>query len=373
MEYWDIYDENKQPTGRTMKRNDWHMAPGDFHLTVLGAVRRADGRILITRRKLDKEWAPGAWEIPGGGVRAGETSYDAILREIREETGLDVSAAPYRLALTYQRVNPQEQNNYFVDVYVFDQDFFDFDVTVQADEVEGFMAASIAEIDELGRMDQFMHYTSIKSVFEACRRQDDDHRRRVLQALTSPKGSAGCDLHIPDDLQTRARSLCARYNRTGPEDEEERRQILVDLFGQGADKVIIEPDFRCDYGFNIHFHGFAFLNYNVSILDTAPVEIGAGVFVAPGAVLSCAGHAIDSSQRVHGIGLNRPVTIGDNVWIGANVTVCPGVTIGRDSVIGAGSVVTRDIPAGVVAFGNPCRVVRQVTEADRIPKEDILF
>ena len=91
MELWDIYDENKQPTGRTMKRNDWHMKPGEFHLTVLGVLQRPDGKYLITRRKLDKEWAPGWWEVPGGGVRAGEDGADAVKREILEETGIAVS------------------------------------------------------------------------------------------------------------------------------------------------------------------------------------------------------------------------------------------------------------------------------------------
>ena len=87
MEQWDIYDENKQKTGRTMNRNDWNMQPGDFHLTVLGVLRRPDGTYLITRRRMDKEWAPGCWEVPGGGVRAGESAEDAVKREILEETG----------------------------------------------------------------------------------------------------------------------------------------------------------------------------------------------------------------------------------------------------------------------------------------------
>ena len=93
MEQWDIYDENKQKTGRTMNRNDWHMKPDEFHLTVLGVLQRPDGKYLITRRKLDKEWAPGWWEVPGGGVRAGEDGADAVKREILEETGIDVTGA----------------------------------------------------------------------------------------------------------------------------------------------------------------------------------------------------------------------------------------------------------------------------------------
>ena len=86
MEYWDIYDEKKQKTGRTMKRNDWNMKPDEYHLTVLGVLKRPDGRYLITQRKLDKEWGAGWWEVPGGGVNVGEDSRDAVIREIREET-----------------------------------------------------------------------------------------------------------------------------------------------------------------------------------------------------------------------------------------------------------------------------------------------
>ena len=102
------------------------------------------------------------------------------------------------------------------------------------------------------------------------------------------------------------------------------------------------------------------------ILDTSPVYIGANVFIAPGVCLACAGHAILPMQRADGIGTSKPITIKDDVWIGANVTVCGGVTIGNGSIIGAGSVVNKDIPAGVIAVGNPCRVLREITEKDII-------
>ncbi|MDY2670997.1 MAG: NUDIX hydrolase [Anaerovoracaceae bacterium] len=165
MEYWDIYDKNKQKTGRKMKRNDWHMAPGDYHLTVLGAVQRPDGSYLITKRREDKEWAPGSWEIPGGGVTAGEESAEAVAREIREETGIDVSDAEGGLVFTYERVNPEEQNNYFVDVYRFVLDFDESDVRVQDSEVAGFKFADAEEIKKLGEEGKFLHYSSIKQIF----------------------------------------------------------------------------------------------------------------------------------------------------------------------------------------------------------------
>lgn len=166
MELWDIYDENKQRTGRTMKRNDWNMQAGDFHLTVLGVLQRPDGKFLITRRREDKEWAPGHWEVPGGGVNAGEDSVDAARREVLEETGIDVSGADGGYAFTYKRVNPEEKNNYFVDIYKFVMDFDESDVKVQEREVGGFAIADAEEIKAIAAEGKFLHYDSIKKVFE---------------------------------------------------------------------------------------------------------------------------------------------------------------------------------------------------------------
>lgn len=166
MEFWDIYDENKKITGRVMKRNDWNMQPGDFHLTVLGVVQRPDQKYLITRRKLDKEWAPGWWEIPGGGVRAGESSIDAVYREIKEETGIDVQGLEPQKIYTYKRVNPEEKNNYFVDVYKFVKDFDESDVTAQEEETSGYAVASLDEIKKYADEGIFLHFDSIRTIFE---------------------------------------------------------------------------------------------------------------------------------------------------------------------------------------------------------------
>ena len=165
-EYWDIYDRDKRPTGRLMKRNDWILRDDEYHLSVLGAVRRPDGKYLITRRIMTKHWAPGWWEIPGGGVRAGETSLEACIREVREETGLDVSGCPVRLMLTYHRENPGTGDNYFVDVYRFEKDFSEEDIRLQPEETTGFMAASPSEISELAGQGIFLHYQSIRKIFE---------------------------------------------------------------------------------------------------------------------------------------------------------------------------------------------------------------
>lgn|SRR5574344_1186849 len=170
-----------------------------------------------------------------------------------------------------------------------------------------------------------------------------------------------------DLLQAKAKQLCYEFNNTKPDEKEKSMQIIKELFGTCNCDIAIEKTFRCDYGFNIHLKGFALINYNCTILDTSPVNIGSGVFIAPNVCLTCINHAIVPEQRVYeGIEVSKPINIEDNVWIGANCTVCGGVTIGEGSVIGAGSVVCKDIPSGVVAVGNPCKVLRKITEKDRL-------
>ncbi len=167
MEYWDIYDKNKQLTGRTMKRNDWILKDDEYHLSVLGIVVRPDGRFLITKRIETKHWAPLWWEVPGGGVRAGESSEDAVIREVKEETGLDVEADKRELMLTYHRENPGSGDNYFVDVYRIVKDFTPEEVHIQVDEAVDFQLAELSVIEELAGQGIFLHYDSIRSVLEA--------------------------------------------------------------------------------------------------------------------------------------------------------------------------------------------------------------
>ena len=188
----------------------------------------------------------------------------------------------------------------------------------------------------------------------------------ALDLMRSDAPYAVSYLDMPNDLQLRAQRLCWRFNQLDPEGTEAQAEILAELFGTWHPRVVVKPTFHCDYGFNIHFHGFALVNYNCTFLDTSSINIGAGTFIAPGCTLACAGHAVHPEQRAAGIQTSAPITIGDNVWLGANVTVCGGVTIGDGSVIGAGSVVTRDIPAGVIAAGVPCRVLRPIDERDRV-------
>lgn len=165
MELWDIYDRNKKRTGRTMERNHWTLADDEYHLTVLGAVCTPDNRYLITRRVMTKAWAPGAWEVSGGGCRAGETSEQAIRREILEETGLDVKGASGGLVFTYHRENPGQGDNYFADVYRFVLDFSPEDVKIQKEEVLDWKLATAEEIAKIAKEGEFLHYDSIRRIF----------------------------------------------------------------------------------------------------------------------------------------------------------------------------------------------------------------
>ena len=171
------------------------------------------------------------------------------------------------------------------------------------------------------------------------------------------------------ELQLKAKRLTYAYNNTSPDEVEKRREILNELLQSDNDRVFIEPPFHCDYGYNIHFGGFAFINYNCTILDTAPVYIGADTFIAPGVCIACAGHGVHPSERMV-LETAKPIHIGNKVWIGANAVILPGVHIGDGTVIGAGSVVNKDIPANVIAAGNPCKVIREINEDDIVGMED---
>ena len=195
---------------------------------------------------------------------------------------------------------------------------------------------------------------------------------KLDELMNDPHGYTSAYGAIPSALQRKAKLLCAKYNQTSVDDGDQRRSILNELLGTCHPLTFIEPSFHCDYGFNIHTHGLTIINYNVVILDTSRVDLGENCFIAPGCVLACSGHALDPSQRGDGISTSKPITIGKNVWIGANCTICPGVTIGDNTVIGAGSVVTKSISKGVVAVGNPARVLRPINANDRIPLQRII-
>lgn len=157
----------------------------------------------------------------------------------------------------------------------------------------------------------------------------------------------------------RARGLCWALNATGEADKDERRRILVELFGAGGDTVWMQPPFFCDYGSNIRLGERVFFNFNCVVLDVCGVSIGDYTLFGPAVQIYTALHPLDAEAR-RGKELGKPVEIGSDVWVGGGAIICPGVSIGSRAVIGAGSVVTRDIPQGVFAAGNPCRVIRAV-------------
>ncbi len=160
------------------------------------------------------------------------------------------------------------------------------------------------------------------------------------------------------------RRLVQRLNRLDTDDFGGIAEAVKALLGT-SDGAFINPPFYCDYGTHIHVGKNFFANYNCTIIDVAPVTIGDNCQLAPGVAIYTAGHPVHPATRNTGYEYGKPVTIGDNVWVGGNTVILPGVTIGSNTVIGAGSVVTHDIPDWVVAAGNPCKVVRQITEDDR--------
>ena len=163
----------------------------------------------------------------------------------------------------------------------------------------------------------------------------------------------------------RAKEIVFRYNSLQPSMIEERNELLRSLFGSVKGNFFIEPPFRCDYGCNIEIGENFYANYNLVILDCAKVTIGDNVLIGPNVGIYTAGHPLHFELRNEEWEFACPITIEDNVWIGGNVVLNPGVTVGRNSVVGSGSVVTKDIPANVVAAGNPCRVIREITDADK--------
>lgn len=168
-----------------------------------------------------------------------------------------------------------------------------------------------------------------------------------------------------EEERTQAKVKIREYNFSHPEEGEKREKILRDLLGSTGPNVYMEPPIYCDYGYNIEVGDWFYSNYNCTILDICKVKIGSCVMFAPNVSIYTAGHPIHHEPRNAGYEYGAPVTIGDNVWVGGNVVINPGVTIGNNVVIGSGSVVTKDIPDNVIAVGNPCKVIKEITEEDK--------
>lgn len=175
---------------------------------------------------------------------------------------------------------------------------------------------------------------------------------------------ANNDPEIGED-HLKAMDLCFEANHLPPRQVEKRHDIFRKLLAETPEKFYIEPPFLCGFGYNIKIGNNFYANHNCVILDNASVSFGDNVFIAPDCGFYTAGHPFDIEQRNSGLEYAFPIQIGNNVWIGGHTVVLPGVTIGDGTVIGAGSVVTKNIPSGVLAAGNPCRVIRKLTPADK--------
>ena len=192
-----------------------------------------------------------------------------------------------------------------------------------------------------------------------------------IESKTEKQKMLDGDLYLAGDPELvndrfRARQILRKYNGLSEIDLnnedlfEQRSSILKELFGNTGDWIWIEPPFYCDYGYNIHLADMVYMNFNCIILDPNTVHIGERTMFGPSVQIITADHPLDAEKRVSGPELAAPVKIGKRVWVGGGAIILPGVTIGDDTTIGAGSIVTKDIPANVVAVGNPCRVVKKL-------------
>ncbi len=192
--------------------------------------------------------------------------------------------------------------------------------------------------------------------------QINDLSPRLQQSLRDMMSGQMYDAVEPElvELLDATADRIHRLNQIPPSRRQEREAILRDLLGRTGERFKIVGNFFCDYGFNISVGEDFFANTGLVILDEAPVTFGDHVFLGPGCHFYTAGHPLDVERRNKGMEYSLPITVGNNVWMGGHVSVMPGVTIGDNTVIGGGSVVVKDIPAGVLAAGNPCRVIKKI-------------
>ena len=174
------------------------------------------------------------------------------------------------------------------------------------------------------------------------------------------------------EMRMRCRKLLYAYNNCPPDDEEEKARLRNEIFGKKVRIIEIVPPFHCDFGINIDMGDDCIVNAGCVFIEAAPIKIGRHCLFGPGVKISSVTHPIDPAARDEGHEYGKPITIGDNVWVGAGAVINPGVTIGANTVIGAGSVVTKDIPANSVAMGVPCRVIREIGKRDREALKEIM-
>lgn len=283
------------------------------------------------------------YELPGGHIEENETALEAAKRELYEETGATKFELEFVIFYTY--------HNDTAAIYY-----------AEIEEI-GPLKYEIESLIFCDYMPKELTYPHIQpSVFNYVIQHTNilygsNFKRMVAGSLY--KGNAeDAKLHQEAFIKSR------EYNLTLPTEMDKRRAIIQSLFGSTGKNFYIEPTIRVDYGFNIHIGDHFYANFDCVFLDVAPIIFGDNVFVAPRCCFYTAGHPISSSVRNTNLEYGYPIRVGSNVWFGGSVVVNPGVTIGSNVVIGSGSVVTKDIPDGVVACGNPCKVKRPITEED---------
>lgn len=196
--------------------------------------------------------------------------------------------------------------------------------------------------------------------------------QKEKKKMTEQERMLAGELYLAGDeallkARRRARELTRTLSTLPVGAEEEQLRILRELLGSTGETLWIEPPFSCDYGKNIHVGENFYANFDCILLDVCPITLGDNVLLGPRVSIFAASHPLDAATRASGLECGRPVRVGNDVWIGGNTVINPGVTIGDDVIIGSGSVVTKDIPSGVIAAGNPCKVLRPITQEDRAP------
>lgn len=310
---------------------------------VVIAARYNDSWIFCKNKSLE------SFEIPGGKVEENESIIEAAKRELEEETG----AFKYDLkeVIMYSVEKGSDETFgmlFFANIHKL-----------------GPLKHEIKEIILSDTLPYDLTYPKIQPyLFRYILKNVEFNPKTELRRMLSEK----LYFQPKSDLVNAHRNalrLCQNYNNSNWDDFEGRYNIIKELFGSTKDNFYIEPTIHCDYGFNIHIGDNFYANFDTIFLDVNTITFGDNVFIAPRCSFFTAGHPIDKDIRNMGLEYGFPIRIGNDVWIGGNTVVNPGVNIGNNVVIGSGSVVTKDIPDGVVAAGNPCKVIRKITEKDK--------